>query len=80
MLQPFKILHYAYILILSYFISFPGKCAETAKQLGYKVFALQNGGQCFTSPVAQFTYQKYGQAAGCVNGVGGPNIYDVYSL
>jgi len=57
-----------------------GKCADTAKELGYKVFALQNGGQCLTSKTADKTFGKYGRSNKCRNGVGGPLVSDVYSL
>ncbi|XP_047145868.1 neurogenic locus Notch protein isoform X1 [Hydra vulgaris] len=57
-----------------------GKCADTAKELGFKLFALQNGGQCFTSADAQLNYMKYGRSDKCRNGVGGPLVSDVYSL
>ncbi|XP_065651564.1 neurogenic locus notch homolog protein 2 isoform X4 [Hydra vulgaris] len=57
-----------------------GKCADTAKELGFKLFALQNGGQCFTSADAQLNYMKYGRSNKCRNGVGGPLVSDVYSL
>lgn len=57
-----------------------GKCADVAKELGYKVFALQNGGQCFTSSDAGRTFNKYGKSDQCRDGVGGPLASDVYSL
>jgi len=57
-----------------------GKCADTAKELGYKVFALQNGGQCFTSEDAEKSYSKYGLSDKCRDGIGGPLVSDVYTL
>ena len=67
-----------YLLLLIFFL--PGKCADTAKELGFKLFALQNGGQCFTSADAQANYRKFGKSDKCRNGVGGPLVSDVYSL
>lgn len=57
-----------------------GKCADTAKDLGFKFFAIQNGGQCFTSADADKTYNKFGVTDKCKSGVGGPMVSDVYSL
>ena len=59
---------------------FSGKCAETAKGLGYKYFAIQDGGQCFTSRDAGEKYNIYGKSEKCRNGLGGPMASDVYSL
>ncbi|CAB3984315.1 fibropellin-1-like isoform X2, partial [Paramuricea clavata] len=56
------------------------KCAKAAKAYGYKVFALQNGGQCFTDPNAGKTYTTYGPSTACRFGVGGALANDVYSL
>ena len=65
-------------ILIYFFIS--GKCADTAKELGYKVFALQNGGQCFTSEDAEKSYSKYGLSDKCRDGIGGPLVSDVYTL
>lgn len=55
------------------------KCAEIARGLGYKIFAIQNGGQCFSGPVTR-NYKMYGSSEKCKNGVGGPSANDVYKL
>ena len=43
-------------------------------------FAVQNGNECFTSPDAGETYNKYGETTGCMNGSGGVRKFDVYIL
>ncbi|XP_048589925.1 neurogenic locus notch homolog protein 1-like isoform X3 [Nematostella vectensis] len=53
------------------------KCAEIARDLGYKIFAIQNGGQCFSGAR---DYRKYGPSELCKNGVGGNLANDVYKL
>ena len=56
-------------------------CFEKAKRLGYGVFAVQYGNQCFTSATAEETYQKYGPADACPeSGTGGPMISEVYKI
>lgn len=55
------------------------KCADIARGLGYKIFAIQNGGQCFSGPESK-NYKKYGPSDKCRNGVGGPLANDVYKL
>uniref|UniRef100_A0A6P8IV93 Neurogenic locus notch homolog protein 1-like n=1 Tax=Actinia tenebrosa TaxID=6105 RepID=A0A6P8IV93_ACTTE len=55
------------------------KCAEIARGLGYKIFAIQNGGQCFSGPLTR-NYKTYGSSEKCKNGVGGPLANDVYKL
>ena len=57
------------------------KCALFAKLQGYKMFAVQDGGQCLTSPTAHLTYNKYGESQDCKNdGKGGPQANQVYRL
>nr|XP_039248870.1 uncharacterized protein LOC120326615 [Styela clava] len=57
------------------------KCARIATDLGYKVFAVQNGGWCATGSEAHMTYQKYGPSNGCrKDGEGGPWANHVYGL
>ena len=56
------------------------KCAAAAKAYGYKVFAVQNGGQCFADPLAEKTYTTYGPSTQCRFGVGGALANDVYRL
>lgn len=56
------------------------KCANAAKAYGYKIFAVQNGGQCFSGMEAEKTYTTYGPSTGCRFGVGGTLSNDVYTL
>ena len=52
-----------------------------AKNLGFKVFALQAGGWCASSSKAAKTFNKYGMSSNCENdGEGGPNANQVYYI
>ena len=52
-----------------------------AKKNGFKVFALQDGGQCFSGPNAEKTYRKYGSTNNCPsNGLGTNWVNNVYKL
>ena len=43
------------------------------------MFAVQDGGACFSSPGAPSTYNKYGRSYGCrADGEGGPSANQVY--
>lgn len=55
-------------------------CAHQARKRGYKIFAVQNGGECFLGPRAKITYNKYGRSTKCRGGKGGPWANDVYHL
>ncbi|CAH3141149.1 unnamed protein product [Pocillopora meandrina] len=55
------------------------KCADVAKRLGLKVFAIQNGGQCFGG-ADDNGYKRYGSSENCGDGVGGTLANDVYKL
>ena len=55
------------------------KCADVAKRLGLRVFAIQNGGQCFGG-ADENTYKTYGSSEKCADGVGGSLANDVYKL
>ena len=55
-------------------------CSERAKSMGYSVFAIQNGGECWTTSNAKATYQKYGRSSNCKNGAGGSWANDVYEI
>ncbi|XP_035695381.1 uncharacterized protein LOC118429108 [Branchiostoma floridae] len=57
-----------------------GKCYQVAKDRGFMVFGVQNGGQCFGSPIAGGTYRKYGPSSGCRGGKGGRWANDVYRI
>lgn len=55
------------------------KCAVFAMLQGYKMFGLQDGGMCVTSPTAHRTYNKYGESQDCKNdGKGGFLANQVY--
>ena len=56
------------------------KCAGAAKAYGYKVFAIQNGGQCFSGSDAEKSYTTYGPSTRCRFGVGGAVSNDVYKI
>ena len=57
------------------------KCYQTAKSLGYHVFAVQEGGMCVSSATAKSTYKKYGASTACKpDGKGGRNANDVYEI
>ncbi|XP_047129386.1 uncharacterized protein LOC105845100 isoform X2 [Hydra vulgaris] len=54
-------------------------CYKTASNYGYRIFALQNGGQCFAGNNA--SYQKFGVSNKCYsNGRGGPYANEVYTI
>ena len=52
---------------------------EAAKARGFKVFALQDGGQCFGSDDLN-AYKKYGGSTQCSDGTGGPFANSVYEI
>ena len=56
------------------------KCAEATRSRGWRVFAVQDGGWCASSPTAHLTYNKYGTAVNCVDGKGGMFANDVYII
>ena len=56
------------------------KCYQAAKRYGFKVFAVQDDGQCFTSSTASETFGKYEKSTLCSNGLGGPMANDVYLI
>ena len=57
------------------------KCYDAAIKLGYNTFAVQDGGQCFSSKTADVTYNKYGSSSDCGSDKkGGPMANDVYKI
>ena len=57
------------------------KCAVAALTRGYRVFAIQDGGMCVSSPNAHKVYGKYGKSQDCKNdGKGGAGANQVYNL
>ena len=56
-------------------------CYERANALGYTVFAVQYGGECYTTSTAAETYNKYGHSTGCAqDGTGGNWAQEVYQI
>ena len=53
-------------------------CYEIAKSLGFDIFAVQFGGECYTSLEALKSYNKYGGSSDCESGSGGRLANDVY--
>ena len=57
------------------------KCFELAKSLNHKIFAVQDGGQCFISSESEDSYKTYGPSIECLSdGEGGPLANDVYQI
>ncbi|CAH3112291.1 unnamed protein product [Pocillopora meandrina] len=56
------------------------RCAQAAKRAGYLVFGVQDGGECWSGPLAQETYKKYGASTRCVGGTGWAWAQDVYRI
>jgi len=57
------------------------KCAVAAMKRGYHMFAVQLGGQCFSSATAPLTFNKYGKSTSCwPGGKGGFWANDVYFI
>ena len=57
------------------------KCFKASLSKGYKVFAVQDGGQCFGSNTDTVTYNKYGTSSDCLSdGEGGPWANAVYKI
>ena len=56
------------------------KCYRAAKSKGYKGFAIQDDGQCFTTSTASDTFDIYEKSTLCTNGLGGPMANDVYLI
>ena len=56
------------------------KCFDVAWSLGYKVFAMQDGGQCFGSTSTN-EYKRHGVSDDCLDdGKGGPLANAVYRI
>ncbi|XP_057294387.1 uncharacterized protein LOC130622945 isoform X2 [Hydractinia symbiolongicarpus] len=55
------------------------KCAQVAIDHGYSIFGVQNGGQCFSAPDGEKTYNMYGPSNLCRDGKGGKWSTDIYS-
>ena len=55
-------------------------CAHQARKRGYKIFAVQKGGEYFLGLRAKITYNTYGRSTKWQGGKGGPWANDVYQL
>ena len=56
-------------------------CFKRAKSKHFDTFAVQAGGQCFTSPTASDTYKIYGPSTDCSSdGTGGYWSQEVYKI
>ncbi|XP_035692632.1 macrophage mannose receptor 1-like [Branchiostoma floridae] len=56
------------------------KCYWVARERGFPMFAVLDGGQCGSSATAMGTYQLHGSANNCVNGEGESDANDVYEI
>ena len=57
------------------------KCYLAALKRGHQVFAVQDGGQCFSDPTARQTYNTLGPSNDCkADGEGGPGANQVYNI
>lgn len=56
------------------------KCALEAVKNDFKVFALQNGGECFSGSHAHSSYFMYGNTSCPEGGKGGHLVNEVYLL
>ena len=57
------------------------KCAVAAMRAGYRMFAVQDGGQCAAGATALQTFNKYGISTACkADGEGGPSANQVYLI
>ena len=55
-------------------------CAAAALRRRFKVFAVENGGECYSGRSAHRTYNRYGPTNRCKRGRGGPWAMDVYKF
>ena len=57
------------------------KCASVAIKAGFIIFAIQDGGRCFSSATAPQTFDKYGESNDCQSdGEGGVMANQVYYI
>ena len=55
-------------------------CYLAVYDLGYEVFGVQNGGECWTTEHGKDTYDKYGESSVCHDGLGGKWANSVYQI
>ena len=56
------------------------KCALETAKVGFKAFALQDGGACLSGFFAHVNYSIYGETECPPGGMGGQNVSEVYLL
>lgn len=56
------------------------ECFKKAVQLGYEMFAIQNGGECWLDNRKQNNYAKYGKSDKCQGLAGGHWANSVYRI
>jgi hypothetical protein len=57
------------------------KCHAAAAEKGFTIFAVQDGGQCFSSADAKTKFKKHGASTACnSDGKGGPMANAVYEI
>ena len=56
------------------------RCADAALDKGYEIFAVQDGGQCFSGADAGKKYKDNGKSSECRSMKGGPLANDVYTI
>ena len=57
------------------------KCARCAKEMGMKIFSLQNGGWCAGTALDGEDYKKHGKSSDCDNdGLGAHSVNHVYKF
>ena len=56
------------------------KCALEAAKMGYKMFAVQDGGACYSGPNAHYNYSVHGAISCPAGGKGGDLVNEVYLL
>ena len=55
-------------------------CFHLAARRGYRAFGVQNGGECFSGPLAHRTYNRYGPSNRYKNGNAGSWDKNVYFI
>ena len=55
-------------------------CYQKAIELGYEIFAIQNGGECWLDDSTQNNYDKYGKSDKCKGESGGKWLNSVYKI
>ena len=55
-------------------------CYQKAIELGYEMFAIQNGGECWLDDSTQNNYDKYGKSDKCKGESGGKWLNSVYKI